>query len=575
MISKKGRAQKKDATVSPPASKESMPAPAIAKNLDEHEAAVLAGEEAADQRQVAADQRQVAADQRKETAGLRHETADQRQDTADEREEVADQREEAANLRQEAADLREETAKVRIALNEQLRDANEHLLIATVHAQIMTEAAEQTVAIMTHMAEHDFLTGLPNRALLFDRLAQSIALAQRHGKKVALMYLDIDNFKHINDSLGHAIGDQLLQSVAKRLQACVRLSDTVSRQGGDEFVVLLPEAEDEEDAAFTAKKLIKAVARPHLVADHQLHVTLSIGISLYPDDGKDVETVVMNADTAMYQAKKSGRNRYKMFTPEMNVRAVARQSIEQALHRALKENEFVLHYQPKVNLESGAITGAEALIRWQRTAHRLVSPTQFIGIAEECGLIQPIGKWVLREACRQTQAWLQAGLDFGQIAVNVSPVEFHGKDFLAGIRAILAETGIDPHRLELELTESDMMQDMEQTTAILHALKELGVQIAVDDFGTGYSSLSYLHRFPIDTLKIDRSFVQDSDGEAIVSAVIAMGTSLKQRIVAEGIETKKQLEFLQSQNCAEGQGYYFGRPVAAEEFATMLASSRH
>lgn len=241
----------------------------------------------------------------------------------------------------------------------------------------------------------------------------------------------------------------------------------------------------------------------------------------------------------------------------------------------LKEQEFVLHYQPKVNLKTGAITGAEALIRWKRTGHRLVAPVKFIGIAEECGLIQPIGKWVLREACRQTQAWLQAGLDLGQIAVNVSPVEFHGKDFLIGIMAILTETGIDPHRLELELTESDMMQDLEQTTAILFALKELGVQIAVDDFGTGYSSLNYLRRFPIDTLKIDQSFVQDSDGEAIISAVIAMGTSLKQRIVAEGIETKKQLTFLQSQNCAEGQGFYFSRPVAAEKFAAMLASGQH
>ena len=489
--------------------------------------------------------------------------------------EAVDLRQEAADLRDEIANLREETERAKIALSVQLREANEQLVIATVHAQIMTEAAEQTVAIMTHMAEHDFLTGLPNRALLTDRLTQAMALAQRYGKKVALMYLDIDHFKHINDSLGHAIGDQLLQSVARRLQECVRLSDTVSRQGGDEFVVLLPDVEDMQDASLTAQKLIDVVAKPHFVADHQLHVTLSIGISLYPDDGNDVETVMRNADIAMYQAKKSGRNKYKIFTPEMNVRAVARQSIEQALHRALKEHEFVLHYQPKVNLETGAITGAEALLRWQRSAHRLVSPTQFVSIAEECGLIQSIGRWVLREACRQTQVWLKAGLDLGQIAVNVSPVEFHGKDFLAGIFTILNETGFNPHRLELELTESGMMQDMEQTTAILRTLKAIGVQIAVDDFGTGYSSLSYLHRFPIDTLKIDQSFVQDSDGEPIVSAVIAMGTSLKQRIVAEGIETKKQLAFLQSQHCAEGQGYYFGRPVAAEEFATMLESGRH
>ncbi len=399
-------------------------------------------------------------------------------------------------------------------------------------------------------------------------------------KKVALMYLDLDHFKHINDSLGHEVGDQLLQSVAKRLQACVRLSDTVSRQGGDEFVVLLAEVEDVQDAVLTAEKLIEAMAKPHLIDGHQLHVTLSIGISLYPDDGKDVEAVIRNADTAMYQAKKNGRNNYQVFTPDMNVRAVARQSIEQALHHALEQHEFVLHYQPKVNLDTGAITGAEALLRWQRSDHQLVCPAQFVSIAEDCGLILPIGKWVLREACRQTQAWLQAGLDLGQIAVNVSAVEFHGKDFLDGVRTILNDTGLDPHHLEFELTESGLMQDTEQTTEILHALKDLGVQIAIDDFGTGYSSLSYLWRFPIDELKIDQSFVQAIDGDtgdaaAIVSAVIAMGASLKQRVVAEGIETRQQLAFLQSHHCAEGQGYYFGRPVPAEKFAALLVTYQH
>ena len=460
----------------------------------------------------------------------------------------------------------------------QLREANERLVVATVSAETMTEAAEQATAQMSYMAEHDFLTGLPNRSLLTDRLAQAIALAQRHGKKVALMFLDLDHFKHINDSLGHAVGDQLLQSVAKRLQECVRHSDTVCRQGGDEFVVLLAEVEAVQDAALTAEKLIEAMAAPHLIGGHRLHVTLSIGISLYPDDGKDVEALVRNADTAMYHAKKSGRNNYQAFTPDMNARAVARQSVEEALRHALEQREFVLHYQPKVNLETGAITGAEALVRLQRSDHPLVYPTQFVSIAEDCGLILPIGKWVLREACRQTAAWLQAGLDIGQIAVNVSAVEFHGKDFLAGVRAILNDTGLDPRYLEFELTESGLMQDTEPTTAILHALKDLGVQIAVDDFGTGYSSLSYLRRFPIDTLKIDQSFVQDIDGdagEAIVSAVIAMGMSLKQRVVAEGIETRQQLAFLQSHHCAEGQGFYFSRPVVAEEFATLLATVLH
>ena len=548
--------RRKGATGQPLGTNESArsAASAAAKPLAEREAAVLADEEAVLSRT--------------ETANRREEAADRREEVADRREVVADRREEAARA---MAALGARTGK-------HLREANERLVVATVRAQTMTETAEQATAQMTYMAEHDFLTGLPNRSLLTDRLAQSIALAQRHGNRVALMYLDLDHFKHINDSLGHAVGDQLLQSVAKRLQECIRHSDTVCRQGGDEFVVLLAEVEAVRDAALAAEKLIGAMAEPYLIGGHRLHVTLSIGISLYPDDGKDVEALVRNADTAMYHAKKNGRNNYEVFTPEMNVRAVARRSVEVALHHALDQRELMLHYQPKVNLETGAITGAEALLRLQRSDHELVYPAQFVSIAEDCGLILPIGKWVLREACRQTAAWLQAGLDMGQIAVNVSAVEFHSKDFLAGVRAILNDTGLDPRHLELELTESGLMQDVEPTTAILHALKDLGVQIAVDDFGTGYSSLSYLRRFPIDTLKIDQSFVQDIHGDTeeaiIVSAIIAMGKSLKLRVVAEGIETRPQLTFLQSQRCAEGQGFFFSRPVVAEEFAALLVTGR-
>ena len=537
-------------------------------------------EEIADLRQDTADQREEIADLREDTADLRQDTADLRQDTADLRQDTADLRQVTADIRQEAADQREEAASTKAALSEttntQIREANERLIVATIHAQTMTEAAVLATAQVSYMAEHDFLTGLPNRALLTDRLAQSIALAQRHEKKAALMYLDLDHFKHVNDSLGHAVGDQLLQSVAKRLQTCVRLSDTVSRQGGDEFVVLLTEIDEVQDAVLAAKKIVKAMARPHLAGGNQLHVTISIGISVYPDDGGDVETLVRNADTAMYQAKKTGRNHYHRYLPEMNARAVARQSAEQALHHALEEHGFVLHYQPKVNLDTGSITGSEALIRMKAADNQLVYPEQFIASAEECGLIHPIGRWVLHEACRQAQAWLQAGLDVGQVAVNVSSREFLNKDFLKNVTVILDETGLDPSRLELEMTESGLMQDTEPTTLLLHALKKLGVQIAIDDFGTGFSSLSYLLRFPIDTLKIDQSFVQDLDndtggsGEAIVSAVIGMGTSLKQRIVAEGIETPQQLAFLQSHHCAEGQGYYFSRPVPAAEFAALL-----
>ena len=337
--------------------------------------------------------------------------------------------------------------------------------------------------------------------------------------------------------------------------------------------MLLAEVQSVQDAHLTAEKLIKAIAEPHLAGVHQLHVTLSIGISLYPDHGQDIETAIQNADSAMYYAKQSGRNTYQVFTQEMNVRAVARHTVEGMLRRALEQHEFVLHYQPKVNLATGVITGAEALIRLQQAHHRLIGPEQFVSIAEDSGLILPIGQWVLREACRQTLVWLQAGLDIGQIAINVSAVEFHGKDFLAGVCTILNDTGLDPRYLEFELTESGLMRNTELTTSNLYALKELGVQIAVDDFGTGYSSSSYLQRFPIDTLKIDQSFVQGIDGDAgnaIVSAIIAMGMSLKQRVVAEGIETPQQLAFLQSHQCAEGQGFFFSQPVAAEVFATLL-----
>lgn len=519
---------------------------------------------------------------RESTVLIREESDSLRRDIADLRKEAANLRRETADLRKKLLHTRRKTAGAKAELGARtealLREANEQLVVAAIHAQTMNETAQQTALQMTHMAKHDFLTGLPNRMLLNDRLERSIALAKRQGKKVALMYMDVDHFKHINDSLGHMIGDQLLQCIAKRLYACVRLSDTVSRLGGDEFVVLLADVEDAHGAALTAQKLIEAMAEPHLIGIHRLHVTLSIGISLYPDDGKDIESVIRNADTAMYHAKKKGRNNYQVFTPDMKVRAVKRQFVKQALHRALEQNKFVLHYQPKVNLATGAITGAEALLRWQRSNQRIAYPAQFLSVAEESGLIGPIGQWALGEACRQAQVWLQSGLDFGQMAVNISAMEFQGKDFFAGVQNILKNTGLDPHHLTLELTETGMMQDTQQTMDILQTLKDLGVKIAIDDFGTGYSSLSYLRSFPIDELKIDQSFVQaiDSDeGDAIVSAVIAIGKSLKQQVVAEGIETNKQLAFLQSRHCAEGQGYYFGCPVPAEGFTALLAGVRH
>ncbi len=428
---------------------------------------------------------------------------------------------------------------------------------------------------MAHLAQHDFLTGLPNRALLTERLAQAIGLAQRRHKQVGLVFLDLDYFKNINDSLGHAIGDQVLQSAAARLTAAVRASDTVCRQGGDEFVLLLAEIEQPLDAALVAEKLLEAFAAPHLIGKHELHVTLSIGISVYPADGNNVDSVLQNADTAMYHAKACGRNNYQFFRPDMNTRAVRRQFLESGLRRALKQGEFRLHYQPQIDLASGAMNGAEALVRWLDPELGVVCPEQFVPVAEECGLIVPIGRWVLREACRQTRCWLDAGLRVVPVAVNISAVEFRQKGFLQGVAMILEETGLDPRYLELELTESILMQNAECSTSVLEGLKAMGVQLAIDDFGTGYSSLSYLQRFPIDTLKIDRSFVRDitidADDATIVSAVIGMGRNLKQRVIAEGVETREQLAFLRSRQCDEGQGFLFSHPLSLADFADLLA----
>ena len=435
-------------------------------------------------------------------------------------------------------------------------------------------AARAAAKQMTHTAQHDFLTGLPNRMLLNDRVGQAIVSAPRRKKKVAVLFLDLDGFKHINDSLGHPIGDKLLQSVARRLVDCVRESDTVSRQGGDEFVVLLSEVEQAEDVAATAGRILQAVAAAHSIDQHDLQVNSSIGVSIYPDDGLDAETLIKNADTAMYQAKENGRQSYQFFKPAMNVRAVERQSIEGNLRRALERQEFALHYQPKIDLATGAITGAEALIRWEHPTRGMVSPAQFIPVAEDCGLMLPIGAWVFREACRQAQAWVDAGLPAMTMAINVSAMEFRNEHFLDGLLAILRQTGLAPRSLELELTESVLMKQVGSAASILQTLREIGVQIAVDDFGTGYSSLSYLSKFPIDALKIDQSFVHQlnasGDDAIIVTAVIGMARSLKLRVVAEGVETPEQLAFLRGHQCDEAQGYYFSRPVPPLQFARLL-----
>jgi diguanylate cyclase (GGDEF)-like protein/PAS domain S-box-containing protein len=429
---------------------------------------------------------------------------------------------------------------------------------------------------MAHLAHHDYLTELPNRLLLNDRLVQAMAAARRQQHQLAVLFVDVDRFKHINDSLGHAMGDQLLQSVARRLVANVRGSDTVSRQGGDEFVILLSTVAHAQDAALSANKLLSALSKPHRVGDHDLQITVSMGIGVYPDDGTDADTLVKNADIAMLHAKENGRNNYQFFMPDMNEHAVERQSLESGLRHALERREFVLHYQPKMDLESEVVTGAEALIRWRRPGQEIVLPEKFVPVAEQCGYIVPIGRWVLREACRQTQSWLDADLVPIPMAINISAVELRSKNFVQTVRAILDETGMDVRYLEFELTETAMMQDPKSTIAVLHALKDIGVRLTLDDFGTGYSSLSYLKRFPIDALKIDKSFVRglctNASDANIVSAVISMGKSFGLRVIAEGVETREQFLRLRGKQCSEGQGYYFKEPVAASEFAKLLTS---
>jgi diguanylate cyclase (GGDEF)-like protein/PAS domain S-box-containing protein len=431
------------------------------------------------------------------------------------------------------------------------------------------------MASLAHAAEHDSLTGLPNRLLLNDRINQAIALAHRHSGKVAVLFLDLDGFKHINDSLGHSIGDKLLQSVAKRLLACVRSPDTVSRNGGDEFIIVLQEMDQPNQAAITARRVLKALADPRKVGELDIHVTASVGISVYPDDGPDAETLIKNADTAMYQAKASGRKTFQFFTSEMNVSAVERQTIEQDLRHALEHREFVLHYQPKVNLKTGAIVGAEALIRWAHPTRGLLSPGKFIPVAEETGLILAIGGWVLHEACLQARSWRDAGVSAGTMAINVSTVQFRDEGFLIDLLAVLGKTGLDPRSLELEVTESILMKDTELSVSIIKAVRDVGIRVAIDDFGTGYSSLSYLRGFPLDSLKIDQSFLRKihvaPDDSIIVSAIIGMGRNIGLRVIAEGVETAEELEFLKSNKCDEAQGYYFGRPVPAEEFVKLLA----
>lgn len=438
------------------------------------------------------------------------------------------------------------------------------------------EARVHELLKVSHLLQYDVLTELPNSTLLGDRLNQSLALSRRHDKQLAVMFLGLDRFKRINNALGHPTGDEMLKRVGQSLVACVRASDSVFRYGSDEFVVILADIHHPQQTKGIAEKLLNAIRAPQHVAGHDLSVTASLGISIYPDDGFDAIALIKKAETAMRNVKESGPNDFSFFIDEMNQRAREQQTIESGIRLALERNEFVLHYQPKLDLGSGKVVGAEALIRWQKPGQGWIYPTDFIGVAEDSGLIVPLSKWVLAQACRQARTWQANGLPNLCMSVNVSAIDFRQRDFVEGIEQILQQTGMDPALLELEITEGVLMQNVDATMVALSRLKALGVRLAIDDFGTGYSSLSYLQRFPIDVLKIDQSFIRglgrDSNDAALVGAIISLGKSLNLTVIAEGVETLEQLNFLKALHCEEGQGYYFSKAVEPDAFVQYLTS---
>ncbi|MDQ2823671.1 MAG: EAL domain-containing protein [Pseudomonadota bacterium] len=429
-----------------------------------------------------------------------------------------------------------------------------------------------------HLALHDTLTRLPNRSLLEDRITHAITSSERSGKGFALMFIDLDRFKTINDSLGHHYGDKLLQGVAERLTACLRAEDTVARLGGDEFVVLLGEISIPPAAGSVAQKLLDALTLPMDIEGQQQSISGSIGISVFPEDGTTLRELMSNADSAMYHAKKVGRGNYQFFAPEMNAAAGARLNLEQSLRQALERKEFELHYQPKVDMASGEVVAMEALVRWRCPIRGMVPPNDFISVAEEIGLIIPLGAWVLREACEQNQAWQDAGLARLRVAVNLSAYQFRQTDLADFVASVLKDAGMSGQYLELEVTESVVMHNPQDAVRILEQLSAQGIHISVDDFGTGYSSLSYLKQFRLDTLKIDRSFVRDIDSDAddaaIVRSVIALAHSLRLQVIAEGVETAEQLEYLRALGCDQYQGYFRSKPLPAADFEAMLRAPR-
>jgi diguanylate cyclase (GGDEF)-like protein len=425
-----------------------------------------------------------------------------------------------------------------------------------------------------HLAYNDVLTNLPNRTLFFELLGKSIEQASQDGRQVAVLFMDLDRFKYVNDNLGHHVGDRLLQAVAKRVRAAVRGDDTVARLGGDEFTVVLNELDSPAAAATAAHNIVRTLATPFPVDGHDIFVTASVGIAMYPHDGGDVATLVKHADSAMYRAKRTSSG-FQFYESSMEHSISEHVRLESDLRRALEqEQQLEVHYQPQARLADGKIVGMEALVRWRHPSRGMIAPVDFIPLAEETGLINPLGDWVLRTACAQLQQFIRAGLPPLRVAVNLSVRQLLQKDFAASVEAVLADTGLAPHLLELEITESTLMENAQDTLAALHRLHSLGVRLSIDDFGTGYSSLSYLKRFPVDIIKIDRSFVrdvpQDADDMAIVTAIIALAHSLRLEVVAEGVETEAQLAFLRGRNCDLMQGYHLSAAVPADQFAALI-----
>jgi diguanylate cyclase (GGDEF)-like protein len=468
----------------------------------------------------------------------------------------------------------DEIAEMAVAVRHLLAD-RQALQARTAELSAAKEALTGQGRVLEMMAHHDALTGLPNRALLNDRLAQALAQARRSGRPVGLLFLDLDRFKDINDSLGHATGDRLLQSVADRLRALVREGDTVARLGGDEFVVMLVNLAQADDAVTIARSIAQALARPHPVDAHTLHVTASIGIAAFPGDGDSAEALLKHADAAMYRAKAQGRNAVQCYTHEMSVHARQRVELQGALREAIERGQFELHYQPQLELASGRLRGVEALIRWQHPQLGMVSPERFIPLAEETGLIAPLGEWVLRTAARQLQRWRAAGHTALTMAVNLSARQVEAPDLPRQVQQVLEDCDLPAPCLELEITETALLHNADSVQATLQSLKDLGVALALDDFGTGYSSLAHLRRFPIDTIKIDKSFTAEigasADTTTIIRAIVALARSLGVETVAEGVETAPQLRFLSMLGCHHAQGYHLGRPVPAASIDALLA----